>query len=85
MQFSFILAIDRALSGATIPCLTEPGSNGNEEVLCIPQSPSIIGTSPLDCFVSYTGHSLGGGYYPSAEKQSMSMYYTAPSDWAKDK
>ena len=26
-----------------------PGSNGNEEVLCIPQSSSITGASPSDC------------------------------------
>ena len=46
-----------------------PGSNGNEGVLRIPQSPSITGTSPTHCLVSYTGHSLGGGvsvfYSPS--------------------
>ena len=36
------------------------GSNGNEGVLCIPQSSSITGTSPSDCLVSYPGHSLGG-------------------------
>ena len=57
------------------------GSNGNEGVLCIPQGPSITGTSPSDCFVSYPGHSLGGGSYPSAEMQSV--YSTAPADWAR--
>ena len=30
--------------------------------------------------MSYPGHSLGGGSYPSAEKQSV--YSTAPADWA---
>ena len=63
-----------------MPGQSEPGSNGNEEVLCIPQSPSITGTSPSDCLVSYQGHSLGGGSYPSAEVQSV--YSTAPADWA---
>ena len=57
-----------------------PGSNGNDGVLCIPQSLSITGTSPLDCLVSYTGHSFVGESYPSAEVQSV--YATAPADWA---
>ena len=30
--------------------------------------------------MSYTGHSLGRGYYPTTEKQSA--YSTAPADWA---
>ena len=59
MQFSSIYPIHSALSGATIPGQSEPGSHGNEEVLHILQSPSITGTSPSDCFVSYPGHSLG--------------------------
>ena len=61
MQFSSIEPLDRALPGATIPVQCGPESNGNEEVLRIPQSPSITGTSPSDCLVSYPGHSLGGG------------------------
>ena len=64
MQFSknsslfifFFLLIDRALSGATILGQSGPGSNGNEGVLRIPQSYSIIGTSPAVCLVSYPGH-----------------------------
>ena len=47
-----------ALSGATIVGQSGLWSNGNEGVLCIPQSPSITGTSPSNCLVSYTGHSL---------------------------
>ena len=59
---------------------SEPGSNGNEGVRCIPQSSSITGTSPSDCLVSYPGHSLEAGGYASAEVQSV--YSTAPNDWA---
>ena len=59
MQFSSIQPIDRTLSGATIPSQSGPGSNGNEGVLRNPQSPSITGTSPSDCFVSYPGPSFG--------------------------
>ena len=75
MQFSSIWPIDRTLSGATTPGLSGPGSDGNEGVLHIPQASRIIGTSPSDCFVSYPGHSLVGGAYPSAEVQSV--YSTA--------
>ena len=48
--------------------------------LRIPQRPSITGTLPSDCLVSYPGHSFRGGSYPSAEVQSV--YSTAPADWA---
>ena len=70
----------RPLSGATTPGQSGPGSDGNEGVLCIPQSSSIIGTLPSDCLVSYPGHSLVGGAYPSEEKQSV--YSIALVDWA---
>ena len=36
MQFTSIQPIDQALSGTAIPGHSKPGSNGNEEVLCIP-------------------------------------------------
>ena len=72
--------MDKAQAGATILGQSVPGSNGNEGVLRIPQSSSITRTSPSDCLVTYPGHSLGGGSYPSAEVQSV--YSTAPSDWA---
>ena len=49
----------RSLSGATIRGHSGPGSISNEGVLRIPQMPSISGTSPSDCLVSYPGHSLG--------------------------
>ena len=44
------------LSGATMPGLSGPGSNDNEEVLRIPQSSSITGTSTSNSLVSYLGH-----------------------------
>ena len=62
-----------------MPGQSGPGSNGNEGVLRILPAPSITGTSPSDCLVSYPGHSLGGSY-PPAEVQSV--YSTAPADWA---
>ena len=69
MQFSSIWPIDKTLSGAATPGQSEPGSDGNEGVLSVPQSSS-IGTSPLDCLVSY----------PSAVVQLV--YSTAPTYWA---
>ena len=54
-----IWPIDRILSGATTPGQIEPGSDGNEVLLCILQRYNITGASLLDYFVSYAGHSLG--------------------------
>ena len=59
-----------ALSGATIPDQSGPGSNGNEAVLCILQSSIITGILLSDCLVSDPGYSLGMSY-PSAEVQSV--------------
>ena len=56
-----------------------PRSDGNEEVLRIAQSSSIIGASPSDCLILYTGHSLGRRFYPSAGMQSV---YSVLADWA---
>ena len=65
---SSIWPVDRTQSDATTLGQSEPGSDGNEGVLCIPQSFSISEALPLDCLVSYLGNSLGGGY-PSTEMQ----------------
>ena len=78
-QFSSIWPIRRTQSGATNLERSGPGSDGNERVLCIPQSSDITGISPSDCLVSYPQHSLVGSY-PSAVKQSV--YSTVPSDRA---
>ena len=58
-QFCSIWPIDRTLSGATTTGQSTPGSDHIEGLLLIPQSSSITGTSPPDCLVSLTGHSLG--------------------------
>ena len=65
-QFSSIWPIDIALSGATIPDQNGPGSDDNERVLRIPQSSSITGASPSDCFVPYPiqGTRCEGGVLP---------------------
>ena len=48
------------------PIKSGPLRDGNEWVLRIPQSSSITGTSPSDCLVSYPGHLLEWGSYPTA-------------------
>ena len=77
--FSSICPIDRNLSGATTPGQSGPGSDGNEGVLHILQSSSIIEASPSDCLVSYPGHSFGGSS-PSAKFQLL--YSLASCNWA---
>ena len=64
---------------STTPGLNEPGSDGNEGVLQIPQSSSITEGSISDCLVSYLGHT-SGKFYPLAEM--LSEYSIAPADWA---
>ena len=53
MLNSTILPIDKTLSGSTTPTSVDPESDGNEGVLCIPQSFSITGAWPSDCLMSY--------------------------------
>ena len=67
MQFSSIWPIDRTLSGATTQGQSGPGSNGNEEVLCIPL---LLGPHPqiVLCHIQYT---CWEGHNPSAEVQSV--------------
>ena len=79
MSNSSIWPIDRTLSGATTLDQSGPGSDGNEGVLCIPQSSSIAEASSSYCLMSYTGHSLVGSY-PFAEIQWV--YSAASADWA---
>ena len=64
---------------ATIPGQNGPGSNDNEGVLHIPTTSSITGTSPLDCIVSYSRHSLGTDTPPT---EVQLVYSTGLADWA---
>ena len=70
IQFNSIWPTDRTLSGATTSGQSELWSDTNEGILYIPQSSSITGTLPSDCFVSYTGHSMEESYL-SAVMQSV--------------
>ena len=76
-QFSSIWPLDRILSCANTPNKSGPGSDGNEEVLCISQSSSIIGVLPSACLVSYPGHSLEKSYSSS----EIQLYSTSTADW----
>ena len=49
---------------------------GNEGVFRIPQSFSIIGTSPLDCLVSYLGHSLKRDVLPLC-REAVGVFYSS--------
>ena len=58
-QFSSFWIIGKTLSDATIPSLSESGSDGNKGELHIPQISSITRSSPSDSWVLYRGHFLG--------------------------
>ena len=83
MSNSSIWSIDGTLSGATTPGQSESGSDGNERILCIPQSSSIVEASPADCLLSYPGHlSVGDGLTHPVKMQLV--YSTAAAVWAKN-
>ena len=81
-QFSFIWPIDRTLLGATTPGQSEPGSNSNKEVFCIPQSSNITGTLPSNCLVLYPEHLLEVGVWPHCRK-AVDVFYS-PSQLGKN-
>ena len=59
--------MDRTLSGATILGQSGTWSDGNEEILRIPQSSSITRTSPSDVLYHIQDTRFLRGYYHSAE------------------
>ena len=81
-QFISIWFKERTLSGTTILGQSGPGSDGNEEVVRIPQSSSITGTSPSDCLGSYPEHSLSGGggftYLQRCSRSILQSQVTGP-------
>ena len=79
--FISIWTLDRTLSGDTISGQSEPGSDGNEGVLRIPQNSCITGTWSSDYLVLCPGYSLGESY-SSAEMHSV--YSTTLTDWATE-
>ena len=70
-----IWSIDRTLSDATTLGQSGPGNNGNEGVLCIPQSSSITIVSPLDCLVPNPGHLLEGWVLPLS-RDAIDVFYS---------
>ena len=77
-HFSCIRAIDGTLSGATTAGQSGPGSDVNEGVVCILQSSHITGASPIDCLVSYPGHSLRS--LTSPQRSSWCIQQPLPSE-----
>ena len=65
--------IDRTLPDATTLDQSGPGSDGNKEVLCIPQSSSLSGASPSDCLVLYPGHSC---FFLSLCRETIGIFYS---------
>ena len=51
MSNSSIRPIDKTLSSGTTPDQSGPGSNGNDGVVCIPQSSKFTGSSQSDHLV----------------------------------
>ena len=76
MQINSIKPIDKALSGATTPGQNGPGSDGNEEVLCILQSFSINRALASDCLVSYSGHLLAEGGVLQLCRGAVAVFYS---------
>ena len=80
-QFSSIWPIDRTLSSATTAGQSGPGSDGNEEVLRIPQSEHYWNLTIRLFSVIY--RTFMRGVLPPVEVQSV--YSTAPADWARER
>ena len=76
MSNSSIWSIDSTLSGATTQGQSVPGSNDNEEVLCILQSSSITEASPSDSLMSYPGHLLEWGGVLPLDRDAISVFYS---------
>ena len=80
MHVSSIRPVDRTLSGATTLSQSGPGSNSNEGGT--PHLPMLqhYWNLTIRLFSVIFRTPVGGGSYPSAEKQLV--YSTAPTDWA---
>ena len=63
-HFSSNWPVEKTLLSATTTGKSEPGSDGNERLLRIPQSSSINTTSPSDCLVSYQDTRCWRGVIP---------------------
>ena len=76
MSNSSIRPIDRILSGVTTPSQNGPGNDGNEEILCIPQSSSVTGASPSDCLKSYPGDSCVCRRVLPLDRVAVNVFYS---------
>ena len=83
MMMMMMKPIDRTQSGATTPNQSGPGTDSNEEVLCIPQCSSINGNSPSDCLLPYPGHSLTTGVVLRLRRDGIVVFYS-PSKLSRE-
>ena len=81
IQISPIWAIDRILSGATTPSHSEPGSDSNEGVLCIPNTPALL--VPHHQIVSCLIQDTRWGVLPVC-RDAIGVFYS-PSRLGNDK
>ena len=75
MSNSSIWPIDRTLSSATTLGQSGHERDGYKRVLRIPQSSCITRVSPVDCLVSYAGHTFGWGVLP-LRRDAVIVFYT---------
>ena len=83
MSNSSIQPIVLTLSDATTPGKSGPGNDRNDRIICIPQNSNISEASPTYSLMSYPGHSLLEGSYPSAEMQ-LAIHFWKNSNTLKD-
>ena len=81
-MYSSIWGIERSLSSASTPNQSGPGSDGYEGVSHILQNSNITGFLPLDCLVSYTGHSFGR-FFPPLRDTVVVFCSPLFAKWAK--
>ena len=79
-NIAMIWPIDRVLSGTPPP--GQSATNGNERILCIPQSSSITGASLSDCLWSYPRHLYGKGFLPLCRDAVGVFYGLSQLGWA---
>ena len=82
MSNNYFRLIDRTLFAAATPGQSRHGSDGNEEVLRIPQSFSITGVSPSDCLMSHPEHTWARGLtLPQKYSRCIVLSWPTPLRW----
>ena len=87
----FYLSHECPFSSSSTPSQSGPGSDGNEEVLRIPQSSSITGASSSDCLhiekmlsvysIVPADWAIGHTFWSYLSSEMWSVYFIVPVDW----